>query len=374
VYRRIHGQYDGFVTPRGYLQIKHLYRRFEDVRISAVYSSDLFRTRETARAVSEAHGLNVNLCPALREISFSAWEDMTWGDALFKYPAEYSVWEKTPHEFKLSGGESYGDIYARSKAELDRISKLHPNESVAVVSHGTVIRALICMLTRYDMSRVTEVPWCDNTAVAKLCVDSDLNYTVDFFNDNSHLKELSTLGRQRWWKDDYDPIKCNLRFVPAVFPEDMDKADDYYRDSWSSLFGSESYDSKYTRSRLKRVLNAHPEAVMFARQGGGEDVGIIVLDTNTHLLPRAGHIMLLYLKGEFRGMEMGAQLLGHAVSIYRGMGMHWVTVRVASCNDRARKFYDKYGFEQFGAEQTDNGIQLLLRKSINGTPANIDWK
>ena len=41
LYRRIHGQYDSLVTPRGYRQIEALAERFRDVKIDALYASDL---------------------------------------------------------------------------------------------------------------------------------------------------------------------------------------------------------------------------------------------------------------------------------------------------------------------------------------------
>ncbi len=374
VYRRIHGQYDGFVTPRGYKQIKYLAQRFSTAKIDAVYSSDLFRTLETARAISEPHNLEINIRRGLREIAFGAWEDLPWGEVIVNHAEEYAVWEKKPHEFHIPGGESYTDIYTRAKAVLDDIVASHLGQTVAIVTHGTVIRALICMLTYGSMDEVCNVSWCDNTSVLKITVDDYFSYQIEYSGDNTHLNELSTLGRQRWWKDDEDPKFNNLRFVPAEFPQDLDKADNFYRDAWASVFDDDTYDSAYTRSRLQKAKKSHPQAVVFAYRGENDAVGMVALDTKTQLLPHSGHIMLLYLNEDCRGAEFGAQLLGHAISIYRTLGRRYVTVRAAACNKRALKFYDKYGFEQFGAEQGANSLQLLLRKSIDGTRANIDWK
>ena len=52
LYRIAHGHYNGLITARGYKQIAALQQRFEHIHIDAVYSSDLFRTRTTATAVS----------------------------------------------------------------------------------------------------------------------------------------------------------------------------------------------------------------------------------------------------------------------------------------------------------------------------------
>lgn len=53
VYRRCHGQYNALLTTRAYKQLPYLAKRFENVPLTAVYSSDLFRARVTAQAVAE---------------------------------------------------------------------------------------------------------------------------------------------------------------------------------------------------------------------------------------------------------------------------------------------------------------------------------
>ena len=65
LYRRVHGWYDSLITDNGYRQIAALRGRFADVPIHAVYSSDLFRTRTTARAIYLSHGLELHTTPGL---------------------------------------------------------------------------------------------------------------------------------------------------------------------------------------------------------------------------------------------------------------------------------------------------------------------
>ena len=82
LYRRVHGWYNSLITDNGYRQIAALRGRFADIHIDAVYSSDLFRTMTTAKAVYLSHGLELHTDPGLREISLGAWEDKPWGDPL----------------------------------------------------------------------------------------------------------------------------------------------------------------------------------------------------------------------------------------------------------------------------------------------------
>lgn len=68
LYRRIHGWYNSLITENGYRQIAALADRFRNIKIDAVYASDLFRTMTTARAVYEPKGLPLYTNVGLREV------------------------------------------------------------------------------------------------------------------------------------------------------------------------------------------------------------------------------------------------------------------------------------------------------------------
>ena len=80
LYRRIHGWYDALVTPNGLRQIEALEGRFAGVPVDAVYSSDLYRTKTTAKAVYLPKGLSLHTDPGLREVHMGDWEDHPWGE------------------------------------------------------------------------------------------------------------------------------------------------------------------------------------------------------------------------------------------------------------------------------------------------------
>ncbi|MBQ3055509.1 MAG: GNAT family N-acetyltransferase [Oscillospiraceae bacterium] len=363
IYRRVHGTYDGYITKNGEAQIERLKKRFETVSVDAVYTSDLSRTRQTATAIYEGKDIPVYFCPELREFHFGIWEDLTWGELVQDFPEQYHNWSFDPMNFRVEGSETYHSMYCRVKAKLDEIVAEHPNGTVAVVTHGTVIRALLCaFLYDEDFSRILEVQWCDNTAVA--CLEHENGkYAVTYCNDNEHLQEVSTLDRQQWWREVDDPAYFNLHFRLAEFPKDLELLDGYYHAAWLKIFGRDDYDSAQTKARMKRLLAADPRAIAVA-QRREEDVGAILLDTRAKVLPDAGHIALLYLTEENRGKYMGAILIGYAASLYRSMGKKYLSVRVAQTNTPARKFYEKMGFEEMHMEQDNGIIQIILRKQI----------
>ena len=86
-----------------------LQKRFADVPIDAVYSSDLFRTMTTARAIYVPKGLPLHTDPQLREINLGDWEDQTWGQVRHFDPAGMAAFNRSDPAWRAPGGESLAE-------------------------------------------------------------------------------------------------------------------------------------------------------------------------------------------------------------------------------------------------------------------------
>ena len=115
LYRRVHGWYNSLITDNGYRQIAALRGRFADIHIDAVYSSDLFRTMTTAKAVYLSHGLELHTDPGLREISLGAWEDKPWGELERCDAMNLIRFNHSSPDFRVEGGETFAQVQARLK-------------------------------------------------------------------------------------------------------------------------------------------------------------------------------------------------------------------------------------------------------------------
>ena len=93
-YRRIHGWYDALITDNGFQQIKALETRFQDIHVDAVYSSNLYRTMTTARAIFLPKNLELHTDSELRELHMGDWEDRSWGDVYHNDPARMSLFNQ----------------------------------------------------------------------------------------------------------------------------------------------------------------------------------------------------------------------------------------------------------------------------------------
>ena len=107
LYRRIHGWYDALITENGFRQIEALQRRFQDVRVDAVWSSDLHRTMTTARAVYVPKGLELHTDPQLRELNFGDWEDQPWGQVYRNEPERIGQFNRTDPAWRAPGERAW---------------------------------------------------------------------------------------------------------------------------------------------------------------------------------------------------------------------------------------------------------------------------
>lgn len=359
--RRAYGWYDGIVTPRGYEQINCLRKRFEEIHIDAVYSSDLTRTCETATAIYKSKGIPLHTDSGFREICIGVWEDMPWGEIPELYPEEYLNWCEKPLSFNVRKGETYFEVYKRAKTALERIVARNEGKTVAIVSHGATLRMLMHGIVNDDrLDGIEKSHWGDNTCVSLFKYENGI-YTEVFKNDNSHLSTMPDFAENmRWVKE--GPGR-NAAFSLAEFPRDKEKIRSYYSLAWREIFGDELTCFRDVDEKTKRVLRKNGESIAFAYCPGGE-IGMIMLDEAMSVYPEAGHISLVYLNPEFRRMRYGIQLVGHAMSSYKNMGKKHLSVRVAESNMAAQNFYKKYGFYEAFRETEGDTKQIVMLLDI----------
>lgn len=186
--RRIQGVTDNDITEMGAKQLVHLSKRFKDIELDAVYSSPLKRTIKTAHAVADPKGLEVKTADDVIEINCGIYEDIPF-EELFSNPQISDIWRNHPQDLEPEGGEPQRDAYVRIWEASKRLARENRGKSIAVATHGGVIRCLCCRLKLGTVERLVEMPYADNTAVTLVRFDDDLNAELVFFNDNTHLPE-----------------------------------------------------------------------------------------------------------------------------------------------------------------------------------------
>ena len=365
LYRRIHGRYNALITENGYRQIAALEKRFENIHIDAVYSSDLFRTMTTAGAVYKPKGLQLHTDPRLQEIFMGDWEDRPWGEVRQFDLNELLRFNATDPTWRAPNGENLLELGNRMEQAVRDIAARHDGQTVAIFSHGTAIRQFTANARHLLPEQWKELGHSDNTAVTKMTFDCG-EFTVEYEGDASHLDEsISTLARQNWWrKDGKQSPDVNLWYRPIDWATERNLYLEARRDAWTTTHvNGPEFQAEGFLADAEKHLSQTPWGVTIAMQGK-QYAGLIQLDEERYSEDGAGYIPFYYMTPPVRGTNLAIQMMGHAVSHFRALGRDKIRLRCAPYNNRAQHFYLKNGFSKIGEEVGSRVPLDILEKYI----------
>ena len=364
LYRRIHGHYDSLITENGFRQIEALQKRFESVHIDAVYSSDLYRTMTTGRAVWNAKGLELHTDPRLREVFMGDWEDHPWGEVRHFTPDELNRFNATDPTWRAPNGENLAEVGDRMEEAIREIASRHDGETMAIFSHGTAIRQFTANAKKLSPEQWKILGHSDNTAVTKLTFDG-ADFSIQCEGDASHLDEsISTLARQSWWrKEGKQSPDANLWFRPMDWDTEWPLYLEARRIAWTGVHGEEPFDGDGFLNAARADLEQSPWGLA-AAMVGDRMAGIVQLDMRRFREDGAGYIPFVFLYPDYQNQNLGVQLIGHAVSVFRPLGRDKLRLRCSPDNGHAQHIYAKHGFVKIGEEQNSRVPLDILEKYI----------
>ena len=196
VERRFAGRGDVPLTDTGLQQAQAAAARLAARGdIGVVVSSPLSRARRTAEAVADATGAGLLIDDDLAETDFGDWEGLTFAEVMKRWPEEMSAWMGST-DLAPPGGESLSGAARRALAALDRLLAGQAGKTIAVVSHVTPIKTIICRALlappaalfriHLDVASLSEADWfADGPALLRS------------MNDTAHLRaETVPTGRK----------------------------------------------------------------------------------------------------------------------------------------------------------------------------------
>ena len=189
LFRAMQGHWDGDVTALGLQEIDALAERMRDVKIDALYASDLKRAVLTAGAIRRYHALPLRTEPELREINVGPWEARFFGDVGWAQPEMMDTFIHRAEEFFLDGAERYDDVRRRAAAALRKIAEENDGKVVAVVSHGVTIRCLLSYMLHKSLDDPS-LPICGNTGICHVFYENGEFVPDKFTSDNKPYKRL----------------------------------------------------------------------------------------------------------------------------------------------------------------------------------------
>ena len=120
------------LTKKGEGQIKKSAKFLKAKMIDVIYSSDVFRTRQTAGIVAKELGLKVIFDPRLRDINLGIYH----GGKKKEFYRDFQ--RDNPKRFskRPKGGESWNDLKRRMKDFIRSVDKKYENKNILIISHG----------------------------------------------------------------------------------------------------------------------------------------------------------------------------------------------------------------------------------------------
>jgi len=188
VKRIFQGKVNCDVTEIGQKQLDKLSERFSDIHLDAIYTSPLIRAQKTAFAVRGKRDIDVQICNDLIEVYGGVLDGKPFFESFSKDPVLCDVWDNHPQDFAPENGETMRNAYDRIYNAVKEIAEENPNKTVAIASHGGVIRCLMSRLVFGTIDKLKDIPWAENTSVALLQYENG-EFTLKFKNDHSHLTE-----------------------------------------------------------------------------------------------------------------------------------------------------------------------------------------
>ena len=187
------------LSEAGKRQAELLGERLTKEGVDAVWSSNLIRAVETADIINEKLQVERVIREDLKEISFGDMEGLSDLEIADIYEDFLRARSKMEKDMSYPGGECARDVIDRVLPILKEIYAKE-YETVAVVTHGGVIRSIVAYYLGMDLARVPLLATqLENCGITELWYrGNDDRIILNRFNDASHLECCPELLRSGW--------------------------------------------------------------------------------------------------------------------------------------------------------------------------------
>lgn len=187
---RMQGQLDIPLNDHGRWQARCVAEALAGEDVTAIYSSDLLRALDTARAIALPHELEVRIDSGLRERAFGHFEGLTYLEIAERWPLEGERWRRRDPEFApRDGGESLRDFFERCVNACRRIAAAHAGHTIVIVAHGGVMDCLYRAAAHIELQASRS--WVLGNASINRLLHSEAGFSLIGWNDHMHLEDES---------------------------------------------------------------------------------------------------------------------------------------------------------------------------------------
>lgn len=186
----VDGHGDPPLTDEGHEQAVRAAARLMVEEVDAIYVTTLQRTAQTAAPLVERVGIQPAVEPDFREVHLGDWEGGEFRQRVAELdPLAVRMWQE--QRWDVIPGAERADVFAaRVRGAVERVAKAHPDQRVAVFTHGGVIGQVLADATKSTAFAFTGA---DNGSISHVVVMPDGRWLVRRYNDTAHLDPRFTL-------------------------------------------------------------------------------------------------------------------------------------------------------------------------------------
>jgi len=124
------------ITKQGEKDIKRAAKEFRGKNIDLIFSSDFYRTKQTAEIVAKKIGLDIDIIfdQRLRDTDFGVFHGKTGEEYRAFFESEEQRFFKRPPK-----GESWRDVSERATAVIKEIEEKYSNKTILIISHADTL-------------------------------------------------------------------------------------------------------------------------------------------------------------------------------------------------------------------------------------------
>jgi broad specificity phosphatase PhoE len=185
------GVIDVELNKNGEQQARLTGEKLSRLCIDAVYSSPLSRSHKTAEIIASFHGHKVKVIESLTDMNFGVWQGLTRVQVKERYPEVFQTWEKRPDMVVIPEAETLSGVRKRIELGLKSILDGHDGRTVVIVSHGLIIKVLLCFVLGMGNSHFWKLRQ-DNSAI-NIFEYSKEGTKLFLMNDTTHLQSMDDI-------------------------------------------------------------------------------------------------------------------------------------------------------------------------------------
>jgi broad specificity phosphatase PhoE len=116
-----------------------------------IVTSPLIRARQSAEIIAAGMGgIEIVEDEQLSEVQYGRWEGMVFGDLI--HDPDYARYREDPIATATPGGETIAEVQSRGIEAVHRAIAANPGRRILFVSHGDIIRTVLCGLLGLELN------------------------------------------------------------------------------------------------------------------------------------------------------------------------------------------------------------------------------